>query len=290
MCLTYLLFDTFASAPPADNDSYNAMVKLFPLQHYAAQSWDIHVHRLDHHETPASLMRLVLDLLSKPINLERSAQAFNTSSTGRNLIDGQSQRYPRKMTPIHWGAYFGLNLIIERVLGWGENINDRVEDGRLKGWSAIHFMALNVMGDTCGSWMTDFLAEKGIDLNAKEADMGKTAMHKAAEEGLFETLKALTWNSADMEILDVKGRRPLHLSVLSNAEETTICLIEAGCEISPQTSELLTPLYIAAEAGKYSNAYALLGHGADVTIQDQGLKTALHKAATWTYTRGRPVA
>lgn len=110
VCLTYLLFDTFASIPPSDDECYNAMARLYPLQLYAAKSWGIHLHRVSHHETPAQLIRLALRFASSPMNLERSAQAFNASSTGRDLIDGQSQQYPQCTTAIHWGVseYFLL--------------------------------------------------------------------------------------------------------------------------------------------------------------------------------------
>lgn len=101
VCLTYLLFGTLASLPLSDEERYNAMVRLYPLQLDAAKSWGIHLHRASHHKTPAKLMPLALRLVSSPMNLERSAQAFNASSTGRDLIDGQSQQYPQCTTAIH---------------------------------------------------------------------------------------------------------------------------------------------------------------------------------------------
>ena len=162
-CLTYLLFDDFASKPPSTDDAYENMLRLYPLYEYAAHRWGVHVHRLYHHSPPQSTVDLMYKFIVSVSHLERAVQAFGCSAHRGLVSHDYSQIYPA-LSPIHVSALFGIQAIAIEVLKERQDLDNAVESEYLRGWTALHFTADNTIGDPCGSWMTEFLIENGVSV------------------------------------------------------------------------------------------------------------------------------
>ena len=235
VCLTYLLFDAFASSPPPDDESFIEMGKMFPLYRYASQNWGIHAHRLYHENIPPETMELIFRLIFSPSHLERATQDLQTTPENKPLRDGASQDYSKKMMPVHFAAHFGLPRVIRQALDRGQDINAAIESDRLKGWTTLHFVAENRIGDPCGSWMTDFCIESGATCDIQAHDKCETPLHIANSLGRSETSGALIKKNADMELQDIDGWRAIHFAARFGTDETIANLLKSGCEVSPHT-------------------------------------------------------
>ena len=77
--------------------------------------------------------------------------------------------------------------------------------------------------------MVNFLLESGIDINYQPngRDNGKSALHKAVENGHFELVKALVENGANVEAKDKNGNTPIwNCVMMCRGNETQIKIIK----------------------------------------------------------------
>ena len=279
-CLTYLLFDDFASNPPSNDDAYKEMLRLYPLYDYAARRWGIHAHRLYHHSPPPLTVDLMYKFIFSSLHLERAVQAFSSSVHQEVSSHGYSQIYPKILSPIHVSALFGIPAIAGEVLKQRYDIDIAVESGYLRGWTALHFAADNTIGDPCGSWMTDFLIESGATCDLRSKDRGETPLYIAARNGRTETLKAFLNANADMQVANDDGWKPIHAATEHSHMQALTCLLEAGCQVSPQTTPaLMTPLHQAIANRKYEIIELLLRHNASMDAMDRFGNAPMHAAA-----------
>ena len=280
-CLTYLLFDSFGSPPPTEDEACKEIEKLFPLYRYASQRWGIHIHRLYHHAEPSSLVPLMFRLAFSKFHSERAAQVIDFGLNDGGAV-APSKNHPTRMGPVHFGSFFGIPALVREALDRGHDINTPIEQGRLNGWTPLHFVGANTVGDPCGSWMSPFLIEKGADCHHKWKDSGQTPLHVAAAFDRHQTLKSMLTPNTDIEIADRDGWRPLHTAARYASHRTLSVLLDAGCAVEPQTSNArMTPLHLAVLSGQDQNIEILLDFGADLEAQDAQMLTPLHHAARW---------
>lgn len=279
-CLTYLLFDDFASNPPSNDDAYEDILRLYPLYDYAARRWGIHVHRLYHHSPPPLTVDLLKTFIFSSLHLERAVQAFSSSVRSGVSSHDYSQIYPKTLSPIHVSALFGIPAIAGEVLKQRHDIDIAVESEYLRGWTALHFAADNIIGDPCGSWMTDFLIESGATCDLRSKDRGETPLYIAARNGRTETLKAFLNGNADMQVANDDGWKPIHAATEHSHIQALTCLLEAGCQVSPKTTHgLMTPLHQAIANRKHEIIELLLRHNASMEAMDRFGNAPIHAAA-----------
>ncbi|KAG8531785.1 uncharacterized protein KY384_003421 [Bacidia gigantensis] len=281
VCLTYVLLKDFASPPPSDDESYNNMSALYPLYWYANQKWGVHVHRLYHQQKPLEIEQLMFRFVFSPLLLARAAQSLSAMLyNNQPLHSGASQDYARIITPVHYAAYFGLPSLLQEALTREFDVNISIVEGRLIGWTALHFIAENLIGDSYGPWFTNLLIEQGAKANA-QSSTGETPLHIAVRSNRLETSKALMVHGADPEAQDSNGLRPLHFAARSGANAIVVYLLESGCEVSPQMSDMRsTPLHMAIGQAQIQTAKTLLGYTTDLEKQNKFLQTPLHIAAS----------
>jgi thioredoxin-related protein len=104
------------------------------------------------------------------------------------------------------------------------------------------------------------------NLNAKDKD-GRTALMFAAEAGNGEALKLLIDAGASMDINDFLGMVALHYAVEAPLEITRT-LIKSGADVDIRNSGGITPLMMAAGAGRRDIVKQLLAAGARVDFKD----------------------
>ena len=104
------------------------------------------------------------------------------------------------------------------------------------------------------------------NLNGKDK-AGRTALMFAAEAGNSQALKLLIDAGAAMDINDFLGKVALHYAIEAPLEVTRL-LINSGADVDIRNSGGITPLMLAAGAGRRDIVKQLLAAGARVDFKD----------------------
>jgi len=121
-------------------------------------------------------------------------------------------------------------------------------------------------------------AKPGPGPEADEA--GRTALHRAAEQGDARQVAALLAGGADVKARDGHGNTPLHLAARAGRRRAAELLIGEGADVKATTFCKYTPLHLAAWSGDVRTIRLLLAKGADPKAQDYDNRTPLHYAST----------
>jgi ankyrin repeat protein len=133
-------------------------------------------------------------------------------------------------------------------------------------------------------WGVKALLDNKADVTAQD-NLGRTALHQAAEEGNWELVKILIDRNADIDARDSCGRTPLHCAggwLWDDSEALIVIetLLDAGADITARDDTGGTALHCAAAEILHKGVTkALLEAKADITAQDNMGRTALHLAA-----------
>jgi ankyrin repeat protein len=122
------------------------------------------------------------------------------------------------------------------------------------------------------------LADKGADVNAKDDQLGRTALHWAAAYDNAKVAGFLISKKADVKIADKKGKTALHVAAESGAVEAARLLVEKGADVNAKDSLGMTPLHYAARGGNAEMVELLLSKDADTKVKTSRGKTALDLA------------
>ncbi|KAI9772445.1 MAG: hypothetical protein M1840_000648 [Geoglossum simile] len=266
-CVTYLLFDTFATGFCPTDEEFETRLQLNPLYDYAARNWG-------HHARTVSMKdQLILGLLEDEAKMSACSQALMAS---RNY-SGYSQRVPRQTTAVHLAAYFGL---VETMMGvlkneYNPDLRDSYGQTPLS-WAAQegHEMVVKLL-----------LAKDGVDINSKDSMMGLTALSLAAERGHEAVVKLLLGkDGVDINSKDSKRGLTALLLAAERGHEAVVELLLAKGGVNVDSKGLkmgLTALSLAAMRGHEAVVELLLAKdGVDVNSKDSRMgRTALSLAA-----------
>ncbi len=111
------------------------------------------------------------------------------------------------------------------------------------------------------------------------ANIGRTAIHVAAELNRYGLLKSLLADGAPASPRDHKQVTPLHLALEKKSAEAVEVLLKAGADLNAVTTNGYTILHQAARYGFYNVAKAVLKTGANPSPRAYGDFTPLHYAA-----------
>lgn len=124
--------------------------------------------------------------------------------------------------------------------------------------------------------MALMLIRAGANPNARD-DLGQSALHRAAEMGELEIVRALIQARAKRD-LKANGTTPLLIAIQNGHEACAIELIRGGADLTPTTAAGLlrrNALMLASSTGRVEVVRALLKAGADPEAKDKEGKTAL---------------
>lgn len=172
-------------------------------------------------------------------------------------------------TPLHWAAFSGDRVSVERLIDGGGKVNARGADGD----TPLHRAALKGHVAVAGMLLT-----RGAKANVKNKE-GRTPLHKAAFKGHDAVVGLLLARGADATVGDKEGRTPLHRAAFGGRKNVVELLLAGGAKINVRNTEGRTPLHRAAFKGHADVAELLLARGADVNAKDDEGRTPLHRAA-----------
>ena len=122
------------------------------------------------------------------------------------------------------------------------------------------------------------LLAAGADANLTCELLNESVMHKAAEKGHADILRAAIEHGADTNVVDRYGGTPLLKAVESNEVKAIGVLVEAGADIDRRIAGYQSVVHVAAFNRVAEALIALSKHGADFNIQDIEGETPLHCA------------
>ena len=174
------------------------------------------------------------------------------------------------MTPLEYAAKYGKLEIARLLIEKGANIDALNTFGK----NALHYAA--EYGKLEIAWL---LIEKGADVTIKDED-GKLFWEYVKEEDFRKEMKALyELRRLGGGAKDSLGRTPLHKAAENDYLKTARLLIAAGAEIDAKDNKGWTPLLTAAFFEKSKVAKLLIEKGADVNAKNRNGMTVLHLAA-----------
>ncbi|XP_030323688.1 ankyrin repeat domain-containing protein 55 isoform X2 [Calypte anna] len=123
------------------------------------------------------------------------------------------------------------------------------------------------------------LLKMGANINTQDS-CGRTSLSLATYLGWLEGCVSLLRNGAKQNIPDKNGRLPLHAATAEPDVRLLNVLLQQSnlSEINHQDNEGMTSLHWAAFHNRPQHTQTLLHKGADLTLVDKDLKTALHWA------------
>ena len=104
-------------------------------------------------------------------------------------------------------------------------------------------------------------------------------LHKAANQGDIERVKAILSTKVDVDARDSFGGTALHAAMFQDNMEIVKLLIDYGFDVNAKgTSNGYTPLHDSVWAGNLPAAKLLIENGADPSIQNNEGQTPAEKA------------
>ncbi|RYP14355.1 hypothetical protein DL765_006400 [Monosporascus sp. GIB2] len=229
-CVTYLSFSVFRSGACQTDAEFEERLKLNKFYDYAAHKWGYHAC-----ETLESCQD-ILDFLQCKPKVEASVQALLADKSSEH---GYRKWLPERMTGLHLVAYFGIETVVQPLLGsMGPDLKDSYGRTPLL-WAAENgHMAVVTQ-----------LLDKGADIEAKDRYHGLTPLSWAAENGHMAVFTQLLDRGADIEAKDTYGRTPLSWAADNGHMAVVTQLLDRGADIEPKDDCGLTPLSWAAYNG-----------------------------------------
>lgn len=109
--------------------------------------------------------------------------------------------------------------------------------------------------------------------------LGRTSLHRAAENNDLKTAQMLLSGGADVNARDYEGKTPLYIAASQNFEDMVSLLFSGAADVNSEDNGGKTPLHCAVDNNSIGTVNLLISKGADVNAADDDGETPLHYAA-----------
>ena len=257
-CLTYLMFDEFASPLQSgdgtylDHETFLLLLwdrfEKYPFLGYASKSWSDHARGI----SVVDIQGLALQFLKQGAKILSCMQAIRRSFRNLAIISG-----------LAFAAELGLYEISKALLEAGADVDGK-DSHNVK---PLHRAAVRGSEE-----VVLLLLEHHADTETKDS-LGTTALHFAAQSGHYKVVKVLLENRADVRATDRFGFSALHFAMVRGYVDVIKLLLKHGSDIEARDQWEMTPLHIAAKH-EYLDAMRLLSRsGADVKAREEKVLT-----------------
>eukprot|EP00761_Pharyngomonas_kirbyi_P006727 gb/GECH01006735.1/.p1 GENE.gb/GECH01006735.1/~~gb/GECH01006735.1/.p1 ORF type:complete len:361 (+),score=80.75 gb/GECH01006735.1/:1-1083(+) len=154
-----------------------------------------------------------------------------------------------------------------------QNTNDNLQSKKYTE-SQLHDAASQGDLDTINS----IIASGSVDINAKDANLKTTALHKAASRNHVDTMKLLMDHGAKKEATDGVDATPLHYAASHGHLEAVATLVLRKVNVNAKDVYGYTAFHAAVKKHHFELADSLRMYGADINTKNETGATALHSA------------
>ncbi|UKZ69090.1 uncharacterized protein TrAtP1_010103 [Trichoderma atroviride] len=265
-CATYLSFRNFDSGLCANDTVFEKRLSENPFYSYAAHFWGHHARNV------SPLPQEVTAFLVCTKKVQASSQALMAvKPTWRN--SDYSQHVPKTITGLHLAAYFGIEKVLENLLGEQGSDPDMSDDF---GRTPISYAAGNGY-ETVAKQLLDTLA---INSDSTDND-GQTPLMWAAKEGHSTVVELLlVTGRGDSNARDRYSQTSLLLAAKNGQKAATKLLIENHANLNARDNFGQTPLWWAVRNGDIPIMELLLAKdGVDINTKNRYDQSPLWWAA-----------
>ena len=253
-----------------DRDS----IKSFPLALYAAQYWPTHARV----ENVSSRIKEGMECL-----FDEDKPHFTTWLWVYNE-DLPSERYHSMLTmcpkkpkavPLYYAARLGFRDLAEHLIA--------EHPGHVNSTGGYQGTPMHAAASGGHTKILSLLIEHGIGVECR-GKWGHTALHLTSRNGKIETVQFLLDYGADINARSQYNNTPLIYAAEGGFIDCVRILLERGAAVNDAQGNLgRTPLHRAVNARKPQIVRLLLEHGADVSVRDEGGRTAYQLASHCEY-------
>lgn len=298
MCLTYLLFDSFAEGCCDTEEGILVRLEKHPFLGYAASHWGTHVQ---------SSRNELVDKLA--FNFLRSKPRRSFSTQIQQFLQGRREMYwepdeVNSATELHVASKFGLQNAAREILDSKKVEVDAVTHigttALIRAASLGHVELVRMLlgkgaDPTKANWYGTSLhcaaeagqceaikelLKTGMDIDMKD-DFGRAALHCAAQERHIAAVNVLLAYGSDPFTRDGEGKALIHYAAEGGYEELMWWLLDSEADVDARTGTGVTMLHSAASGGHLMIIYMLVKKGATIDVTGPSGFTPLHHAIRW---------
>ena len=295
-CLTYLLYDVFATGCCPDEENILDRLDLHGFYSYCASEWGYHVRE----SQSLKINEMTLQFLRSQPHKAASTQVYQYNLGVKEVYWEPIE--VNSVTELDMTCYFGLENVAKDLLDSGTvDVNHATHIGTTAivraastGHPGLVRMLLDRGADpTLANWYGNALlcaAEAGhcstiqellnfgMDINTRN-QFNRTALHCTIDNGSELAMKLLIEHGADIEALDGDGKMLWHDLAESGHIRMMKFLLDRGFDPETRCKRGLTALHLAASGGHIKVMRMLLEMGVDMNARANNSLTPLHYAA-----------
>ena len=194
----------------------------------------------------------VVALLDSQATVDVFAKAFKSNHALKHAFDRKGN------TLLHLATANGNVEIVQFLLEQYAPVAAANQEGQ----TALHLSALTTVTGLSAALLAEVKAmpskARSAVLNAKDSELGRTALHYAAKLGSYETVEQLAEAGCDVDMLTKTKHSPLRSAAAQGHTEAVAALVSAHARVNIPDVKGVNPLHAAASIGNMDVVAALL--------------------------------